>query len=304
MLRRSVSIFAYLAVFMPISPAHADELPALFAFMPSFDMPASYTEFSNGINGTAQGWTGYASGTIGLSAPLHSDGWRLKFAGAYANFRYTANHSYCPLSAEEKKQLVGINLVEQCNQIAGDPPEGEEKQDIVDRISPFGLVLNGDQIDFNRVHQATRYHVGIAPGYQLTLGALILRGYLGLAYENETILPDDPTRSIPAESWGAQGWIDAWLQLSENNWLSVDGSYYTGSQSYSAALKLGHVPFSWLSLGPEVAGYGDPEGVSARAGAFVRFDSGQVETTLSGGVSGTYKDDPSLYGGANFYVRF
>ena len=150
----------------------------------------------------------------------------------------------------------------------------------------------------------TRYYAAVAPGFQTTVGVLILKAYFGMAYEMQTVVPPDPSKYIIGDNWGAQGWLEAWLPLGEDGWMSADGSYFTGTSSYSAALKLGYKPASWLAVGPELATHGDEDDVSGRAGAFFRFHKSGVETTLSGGISGTYKDDPAAYGTANVFVRF
>lgn len=286
------------------SNAESPEFRALSGLFAPLSLAEGRAEFSNGIDTTGNAWSAYATAVFALTGPLHRDGWRLKLSGNYGSYAYETRRTYCPLSAEEKKQLTGVNFSDLCNDIANDPPQGEERDEIAGRLAPFGLELDGDQIRAVIPHQAMRYSLGAAPGYQTTLGALILKTYLGVAYEQHNVVPLDGTRALQGAYWGAQGWIEAWLRLGENAWVSADTSYFTGTSSYSAAVKLGYMPLSWLTLGPELATYGDEDDISGRAGAFLRFEAGGVETTLAGGVSGAYRDDPGAYGSANFYLKF
>jgi len=48
------------------------------------------------------------------------------------------------------------------------------------------MTLDGDQVIAVTPHQVTRIQAGAAPGYQMTLGALILKTYLGVGYDSRT----------------------------------------------------------------------------------------------------------------------
>ncbi len=299
--------FVFAVLFLagiPSSASRADDFGALPQFLASLNLPKGRAEFSSGFDATGNGWSSYASAVFGLSGPLHRDGWRLKIAGLYGSSTYETRHTYCPLSAEEKKQLTGTNFSDICNDIANDPPQGDERAELSNYLAPYYLELDGDQIIAAIPHMATRYLAGVAPGYQTSLGRLILKAYLGLAFEQYDVLPEDRTRSLNGGYWGAQSWLEAWLPIDDDSWLSADASYFTGTSSYSAAAKLGYKPLSWLALGPELAAYGDTDDMSGRAGVFLRVDGAGVETTIAGGISGAYKDDPGAYGTANMYMRF
>ncbi len=284
--------------------SHAAELPGAAGLFAALTLPEGSVEFSNGFDATGNAWSAYASAVIAVSGRLDHDGWRVKLSGLYGSYAYDTRATYCQLSAEEKKQLTGTNFSDLCNDIANAPPQGAERDHVTEIISPYGLRLEGDQIVAITPHQATRYQLGAAPGYQATFGLLIVKAYLGVAYEQQTVMPADPTKVIQGGYWGAQGAIEAWLPLGDSAWLSADGSYFTGTSSYSAAMKLGYRAMPWLTVGPELASYGDEDDVSGRAGGFLRFDISGMETTLAGGISGTYKGDPDAFGSANIFVRF
>ena len=286
------------------SNAEAGDTASSFLDWTKLQLPEGRAELSNGFDKTANGWSGYSTAVVALDGPLQTDGWRLKLSGGYGSYHYKTRSAYCQLSAEEKKRQTGTDLGSICNDIANAPPQGQERSDLAAYLAPFGLELEGDQIYAARAHLGSYYEAGIAPGYQLTMGALILKGYLGLGYEAHDTTPPDASKRLTGGYWGAQAGVEAWLPLGEDGWMSAYGSYFTGTSSHSASVKLGYKALSWLSIGPEIATFGDDDDNSGRAGAFLRVDALGVETTLAAGLSGTYRDDPSAYGSASIYMKF
>lgn len=296
---------AVLAVCLPPSRnAQAGDAIPQFPDWAKLQLPADRAELSNGFDKTASGWSGYSTAVIALEGPLHTDGWRLKLSGGYGSYHYKTRSAYCPLSAEEKKQRTGTNLTAICNDIANHPPQGQKRADLEAYLSPFGLELQGDQIYVAGPHLGSTYYAGVAPGYQITLGTLILKGYLGPGYEAHDVTPADASKPLSGGYWGAQAGIEAWLPLGEDAWVSTYASYFTGTSSHAASMMLGYKALPWLSLGPEIAAFGNEDDHSARAGGFVRVDALGMETTLSAGLSGAYKEDPSAYGSASIYMKF
>ena len=284
--------------------AEGAELPSLLPYFSKLELPAGRGELSNGFDKAANGWGGYSTAVVALTGPLDVDGWRVKLSGGYSSYHYKNRSTYCQLSAEEKKRRTGTNFGEVCNEIAGNPPEGEERADLAGDRAAAGLELEGDQIYAVTPHLSTRYGATIAPGYQFTLGIVILKTYLGLGYEFHEARPPDAAKPLSGSYWGAQDGIEAWVPLGEDFWISADASYFTGTNAHAASMKLGYKAQPWLSLGPEFSTFGNADDNSGRAGAFLRVDALGVETTLAGGLSGAYKDDPSAYGSASVYMRF
>jgi hypothetical protein len=294
-----------LLIAFSVAPARAQsfDLPALFGMISDIDVSSSYVDASNGMNGTEQGWTAYGSVNIGISGPLHEDGWRLKVSGHYGQYRYTSREDYICDKNESGGVQTSETVRDACKIIRSSnpdslPPEAEAY------LNGNGLIVVDENLSRLTQHQADRLHLGIAPGYAATLGALTLKTYLGLAYQSENVTPEDSTRTTAGDIWGAEAIVEAWLQLEEKNWFSLNGSYFTGTDAYTAEFKYGHRPFEWLSAGPEFALYGDADDASARAGAFIRIYQEAIETTVSGGLAGTYKSDPGVYGAANIHMRF
>jgi hypothetical protein len=284
--------------------AEAGELPSLQPYFTQLQLPAGRAELSNGFDKTANGWSGYSTAVVALTGPLHVDGWRVKLSGGYGSYHYKSRSVYCQLSAEEKKQRTGTNFGAICNDIAGNPPEGEERDALATELAATGLELEGDQIYAVTSHLGARYDAVIAPGYQFTLGAVIMKAYLGLGYELHQVTPPDSTKPLSGSYWGARAGLETWVPLGEEFWISGDASYFTGTNAHAASMKMGYKAQPWLSLGPEFSTYGNVDDTSGRAGAFLRLDALGVETTLAGGLSGTYKDDPSAYGSASVYMKF
>ena len=116
--------------------------------------------------------------------------------------------------------------------------------------------------------------------------------------------PARPGQAAQRQLLGAQAGLETWVPFGEDFWFSADASYFTGTNAHAAAMKMGYKAQPWLSLGPEFSTYGNVDNTSGRAGAFLRLDALGVETTLAGGISGAYKDDPGAYGSASVYMKF
>ena len=284
--------------------AEADELPSLLPYFSKLQLPAGHAELSNGFDKTANGWGAYSTAVVAPAGPLHADGWRVKLSGGYGSYHYKNRSVYCALSAEEKRQRPGTKFGAVCNDIAGNPPEGKERAELASDLAAAGLELEGDQIYAVTPHMGARYDAAIAAGYQFTLGTVIMKAYLGLGYELHETTPPDHAKALGGSYWGAQTGLEAWVPLGEDFWISADTSYFTGTNSHAASMKMGYKVQPWLSLGPEFSTYGNVDDTSGRAGAFLRLDALGVETTLAGGLSGTYKDDPGAYGSASVYMKF
>ena len=276
----------------------APDAPARKSFL------AGHMETQNGFDATDSVRGAYSTAVIAPFGRIDEDGFRLKLFGGYGAWSYDSKRVYCPLSHEEKKQAVGADLTAACNALADPALTPEGRDSIKARVNPFGLQIEGDQLYLVQTHQAARYDLEALPGYQMTLGAVVLKGYLGPAMEMRTILPPAPGKTLTGNYWGAKSIVESWIQLGSASWLSADASYFTGTDAYSGAMRLGYQPFSWLTLGPEASAFGDREDDCGRAGGFFRFNIGKVETTLSGGVSANYDGEMTPYGSVGMYMKF
>jgi len=141
-------------------------------------------------------------------------------------------------------------------------------------------------------------------GWQISTGAMTAKMFTGLAYEEQTISPGDPGNTLAGEHFGAKAALETWFDLASWAWLSADASYATMTDAYSGTVKLGVRPWSWLSIGPEAAAFGNAEFDGHRLGGFARWHCGGCDVTVSGGVSGDYDDDTGAYGALSLYRRF
>ncbi len=141
-------------------------------------------------------------------------------------------------------------------------------------------------------------------GWQVSIGATTAKLFGGIAYEEQTISPDDPENALAGERFGAKLALETWVDLARWAWLSVDASYATSFDAYSGTARLGLKPHTDLSLGPEARAFGDREFDGHRLGGFARWHCGGCDVTISGGVAGDYDAQTGAYGALSFYRSF
>jgi hypothetical protein len=268
------------------------------------DRFAGRVEMSNGFDVTGTSWSAYSTAVFAPFGPLTEDGLRLKLYGSYGTWSYDTRRVYCPLTREEQKKLAGVSLKAECDALANRQLSANERKIISQTIAPFGLQLDGDQIYHAATHDVTRYDIAVMSGFQVSWRDLALKAYLGPAMETRAPTPPDLDKALDGTYWGAKTAIESWMAIGSSFWLTVDGTYFTGTDGYSTSLRLGYQPLSWLTLGPEMAAFGDKDDESTRAGGFLRFIIGKTEATLSGGISSDYGGMTSAYGQAGVYTRF
>lgn len=303
-LRLFSGLAAIAAFFAQAGVSRAGEPSTLSSYFAALGIPQGRVEFSNGFDATGNSWSTYGSAVLAPLGPMHVDGWRLKISGLYGTYAYvTRDNTVCQKIHDVGRTDPNRTLDRICDSLMDDEPDADRK-DTEAFLSSYGLEIEGKSLVANIPHQTTRYQGSIAPGYRQTFGTLIVKAYLGLAYEQHDVMPKDETNALAGAHWGAQGSVETWLPLGANGWLSTDGSFFTGTSSYAAGAKLGYRLLDWLTLGPELATYGREDDFSGRAGAFMRIDRDGIETTLAAGMSGSYREEPTLYGSANVFVRF
>jgi hypothetical protein len=290
----------------PIAGVRAEDKPFGFPDLSAFDFLTGRADMSSGIDASGKSWSAYSTAVLSPLGPLHQDGLRLKLTGSYSTWSYDVRRAlpYCMMSKQEREEATGTNLADLCNDIADRALTAEEQAAINKSIKPLGLQIDGEQFYQSETQQVQRYDVAVMPGYQASWRALVVKAFIGPAMESRTILPVDPDKAISGTSWGARGAIESWMQLSDAFWISADGGYFTGTESYSGMLRLGYQPLDWLTFGPELATFGDVEDDSGRAGGFVRLTVGNMEATLSGGMSAEYDGTTAAYGSAGIYTKF
>lgn len=284
-------------------PATAGEvkLPRLSGISEAF---AGHVETSTGVDATQTSWSSYSTAVIAPFGPLDADGLRLKLYGSVGGWSYDTRQVYCPLSRKEQQALTGVSLAAECNALADPARTPGERQAIAQRAAAFGLELEGDQLYLAGRHQVMRTDLAVMPGWQVTGNGVALKGYLGAGVEARTILPHDADKALSGTYWGAKTALESWAALGPAAWLTADVTYFTGTDAYTATMRLGWEPISWLTLGPEAATFGDAEDESTRAGGFLRFNVGKAEATLSGGMALEHDGSTGPYGQASVYMKF
>lgn len=300
---RQVAAAAVLASCL-CAPASAQESAFSLPFVGAIDEAlAGRIETSSGVDATASSLSTYWTSVIAPLGPLHQDGLRLKLYGSYGSWSYDRRSVFCALSPEEMKKLAGADLSATCNSIANRVLTPQERNAIETAAAPFGLHLEGDQLYFQEDHRVTRYDGAVMPGWQMSWAGFALKAYAGPAMEvrQSTSAEDE---ALSGTYWGAKTAVESWMALGEQLWMTADGTYFTGTTAYTAALRLGWQAAPWLTLGPEAAAFGDADDDSTRAGGFLRFTIGGTEATLSGGISADYGGATSPYGQAGVYMKF
>lgn len=300
--RRAVAAAIFgLSIF---EPARGEDMQLALPSLDAEEIFGGRAEISNGFDVTGTSWSAYGTAVFAPFGPLTDDGLRLKLYGSYGTWSYDTRRVYCPLTRAEKKKLTGVSLDAECDALANRQLSADERKTVSQKIAPFGLQLDGDQMYHVARHDVTRYDIAVMPGFHVSWPDLALKAYLGPAMETRTNTAFDAEKVLDGSYWGAKTAIESWMAISSSFWLTVDGTYFTATDGYTASLRFGYQPLSWLTLGPEMAAFGDKDDESARAGGFLRFTLGRIETTFSGGMSSDYGGTTSAYGQAGVYTRF
>lgn len=142
-------------------------------------------------------------------------------------------------------------------------------------------------------------------GYLWRRGEWTIKAYMGLGFEDHDIAPNDPANSVNGSEFGVMGQLELWRNLGENNWFSADASYGDLFGSYWTQMRLGHRFGKRISAGIEGGVLGNEEYDSGRGGGFLRYHLGEMELTVSGGISGTYyEEDTGAYAAMGLYRKF
>jgi len=143
-------------------------------------------------------------------------------------------------------------------------------------------------------------------GYQIFVDNMRLTGYVGVAFENNDLSPNDPGNSTRGDEVGVklQGEI-ASVGLAPWHWSAL-ASYGSANDSYWARVRVGYEVTQFI-IGPEGLLMGNDEYDGQRIGGFITLPQlGAVSVSLSGGyadVDGT-QGDSSAYGSVDFSTAF
>ena len=123
-------------------------------------------------------------------------------------------------------------------------------------------------------------------GYHKQLGDVILKGFIGASWGSDAISPLDPGNSIQGETVGAKATLESWINVTPDLWLSMDLTLAQSHRSFGGNARLGYRITPSISVGPELARYGNKEGTGNRAGGFTRYEWDSGELSASAGIAG------------------
>jgi hypothetical protein len=141
-------------------------------------------------------------------------------------------------------------------------------------------------------------------GYQKQYHSLTLKLFAGISAANHQLTPFDAENAVSGLDHGFKGMLEAWLDMTEWNWASLNLAWSSAHDAYAGRLRLGFTIWPELSLGLEGAADGNADYDGGRGGAFVRYTWGSGEIAASGGSSLDSTMTPGAYGTLNVLTRF
>lgn len=159
-------------------------------------------------------------------------------------------------------------------------------------------------------------------GYHQQHGTVTIKVFAGLTVVDYT--PREPGSVLIGTEHGAKGVLEAWWNITDEAWASLDLSVSSTHLDYGGRLRLGWRLWPELSAGLEAGSGGMAEGVFApdaaaagqalehdtsRVGAFLRYEWEAGEVSVSGGwaVDGTWREregGPGPFGTVSLLTRF
>jgi hypothetical protein len=150
-------------------------------------------------------------------------------------------------------------------------------------------------------------------GYHKQLGTITIKVFGGLTVVNDAPDPADPWAPPPGTDYGAKGVLEAWWNVTDQAWTSLDLSWAPKHMDYGSRIRLGWRLLPELSAGVEGGLSGtavttDLED-TARVGAFLRYEWATGEVSVSGGwaADGTWLErewPPGPFGTVAVLTRF
>lgn len=152
--------------------------------------------------------------------------------------------------------------------------------------------------------QGTSQFTDLLIGYQVGFGPLTLKAFAGASMDGHRLTPDDPSNATRGIAYGAKAALELWLNLSQAAWLSLDQSYASAHNTYSARARGGYRVVPPLSIGPEVGASGTSETQNGRLGGFLRYEWAGGEASASSGVTGDIAKPTTPYATVNVMLRY
>jgi hypothetical protein len=146
-------------------------------------------------------------------------------------------------------------------------------------------------------------------GYQVAWGAATLKAFAGVTAD---------MHEAGGSAIGVKVVAEAWINITNDDWASIDLAYGNAHETYSARVRLGHRITPNVSLGIEgaslgVSGFNIDTAIyddgkanydGQRAGAFVRYEWKGGEASVSGGLTDDAAHPIGVYGTICWLTKF
>ena len=141
-------------------------------------------------------------------------------------------------------------------------------------------------------------------GYQMQIARTTLKGFLGGAGITHLITPNDRENAVTGLAIGFKATIETWTDLTDEFWLSADGSWTQAHETYGSRVRGGWRVLPEVSIGAEAGLHGNATFDGGRGGLFVRYAPDWGEISISGGVMGDIDKPDAPYGSLNVLLKY
>jgi Cellulose biosynthesis protein BcsS len=141
-------------------------------------------------------------------------------------------------------------------------------------------------------------------GYHRAFGPLVVKGFIGGAWEAHRITPFDEENAVSGSRPGLKAALETWLTLGERGFVQTDVSWSQPFHAYNTRLRVGYRMTPAWSAGLEAGAVGNVNYDAGRLGAFLRLESNRGEISLSVGQTGDRGGEPGVYGSVGLLWRF
>lgn len=169
--------------------------------------------------------------------------------------------------------------------------------------------------DIGKAHIATEFggitsFADLMIGYHLQVARTTIKAFAGGAGIAHVITPLDRNNEVSGLAIGFKATLETWTDLTEQLWLSADGSWTDAHGAYGSRMRGGWRMLPELSLGVEAGLHGNVASNGGRSGLFIRYAPDWGEVSISGGMMRDLErqdgdpDRDSLYGSLNVLLRY
>ncbi len=141
-------------------------------------------------------------------------------------------------------------------------------------------------------------------GYHFQWHRLTLKAFAGMTSERHIIDPRDPDNPVSDSAYGGKAALEAWLTVSDKQWLAGNISAASAFNTYKLGLRTGYAVLEALDLGLEARFEGNRAYNAGRIGGFATWRLDDAGLTVAVGATGDRDMRPSHYGRINLFVRY